>query len=222
MDDYEEYRMEEFLADYFDSELKRLAEEPVFYFLARNGDAIEARVLQCLHEGRAMLQAGFPAASLTRIATGIEIVVRFFLARPLLQGAFLSDEWSALLSKQIFNDRTTKDRELLPAILRNWKIDITSTQLPSGGQLWEAIVARVWRKRNDCVHKGSAATPDEALLAATCLEALLSEIVSPLALRLGFTRDRTHCWSIVAAPNPPEYPDLNPAREYERTDPFAD
>jgi hypothetical protein len=212
--------MEDHLSGYLDTELRRIAEEPVFNYLAHNGDAIEARVLQCLSEGRELLGAGFPAASLIRTAAGIEITIRFFLARPLLQGAFLSDGWSELLSRRVLNGRTAEDRGLLPAILRNWEIEITAVQLPSGGQLWEAIVGTVWPRRNDCVHKGDAASSEEAMLATSCLETLFFMVVVPLAVRLGFTRDETGSWSVVNVNNPPDFPDLNPPREYDREDPF--
>lgn len=221
MDDFEGYRMEEFLTDYLDSELKRLAEEPAFLYLAQNGDAIEGRVLNCLQEGKELVQAGFPAASLIRTAAGIEITVRFLLARPLLQGAFLSDEWSRLLSQKLLHGRTSEDRELLPAILRNWGIDITSIHLPGGEQLWQAIVTSVWTRRNDCVHKGDAATREEAILATICLEVLIRQVVAPLSERLGFSRDQTKLWSVVNKTNPPDFPDLNPPTIYDRLDPFA-
>jgi hypothetical protein len=70
----------------------------------------------------------------------------------LLQGAFLSDERAKLLSQKVLNGRTAEDRELLPAILRNWKIDITSITLSDGRQLWETIVTRVWQRLNNYVH----------------------------------------------------------------------
>src|ERR1017187_391658 len=216
MDDYEDYRMQEFLSDPLDAELRRIAEEPVFGYLARYGDAIEARVNDCLSEGKLLLSATFPAASVIRTAAGIEISLRFFLARPLLQGAFLSDEWSELLSRKFLNGRTAEDRDLLPAILRNWGIDITAATVSGSGQLWDLIVSKIWPRRNDCVHKGAAASVEEAQLAIVCLEALLREIVDPLAIRLGFTRDRTQCWSTVARDNPSELPDFNPPIKYER------
>jgi hypothetical protein len=138
----------------------------------------------------------------------------------LVQGAFLSNEWSLLLSQKVLNVRTAEDRELLPAILRNWTIDITAVRLSSGDQLWETIVSRVWQQRNDYAHKAASPNDDDARLAVESLRALLDSVVFPIAKRLGFTREQSGTWSVVVVENPPEFPDLNPPRKYERRDPF--
>jgi hypothetical protein len=219
-DDAEAYRMEEWLTEYLEHELRRLAEQPAFEFLARNGDAIEARVRECLAEAEALSRVGFPGACLVRAAAGIEVAIHFFLTRPLLQGAFLSDEWAELLTARVFGRRTAEDRKLLPAILRNWGIDITAIALPQGGQLWETIVERVWRARNRYVHAGGIVAASDADVAIACLSTLLDEVVADVARRLGFTREWTNRWSLVAVENPPAYPYLNPPREYVRESPF--
>ncbi|MBI4525444.1 MAG: hypothetical protein HY695_16710 [Deltaproteobacteria bacterium] len=219
-DDYFHYQQETAMEEFLDEQLRRIAEEPVFYYLATYGDAIEARVRRCIEQARTLTEAGYPGAPLVRAAAGIEVTIRFFLARPLLQGAFLSDDWAQLISQKILNGRTAEDRELLPAILRNWKIDITSVRLPDSSQAWEQIVTKVWRRRNDYVHKAEDAPLGDAVLAIDCLEALLSQVVDPLAQKLGFTRERTGCWSVVTVQNPSKFPDLNPPRKFAREDPF--
>jgi hypothetical protein len=219
-DHYFEYEQEAAMEEFLEEELRRIAEEPVFSYLAYYGDAIEARVRRCLDQARNLIEAGFSGAALVRAAAGIEVTIRFFLARPLVQGAFLSDDWSQLISEKVLNGRTAEDRELLPAILRNWKIDITSVKLPDGSQVWEQIVGKVWRGRNGYVHKADDASRDEAMLAINCLETLLSQVVDPLARKLGFTRDQTGSWAIVAVENPPEFPNLNPPRRFTPMDPI--
>ena len=219
-DDYFDHEREAAMEKFLNEELRRIAEEPVFYYLASYGDAIEARVRRCLDQARSLIEADFFGAALVRAAAGIEVTIRFFLARPLVQGAFLSDEWSQLISQKILNGRTAEDRELLPAILRNWKVDITSVKLPDGSQIWEQIVGNIWRRRNNYVHKADDASRNEATLAIDCLEALLSQVVDPLARKLGFTRDQTGSWSVVAVKNPPEIPNLNPPRRFTPEDPF--
>jgi|HubBroStandDraft_1064217.scaffolds.fasta_scaffold44547_2 hypothetical protein len=219
-EDYDDMAQDEWLSRYVDEELQRIAEAPVFAYLAHNGDAIEARVRGCMNEADALAAAGFHGAALVRAAAGIEITIRFFLARPLLQGAFLSNEWSQLLSQKVLNGRTAEDRDLLPAILRNWEIDLTAITLADGRQLWEAVVTRVWQQRNGYVHKGESSTPEDAALALESLRVLLDDLVTRVARQIGFTREQTNCWSIVARKNPPEFPDLNPPLRYERRDPF--
>src|SRR6266567_760274 len=110
-EDYDDYLQDEALSKFIDDELRRVAEAPVFQYLALYGDAIEERVRKCLSEASSLLTAGFEGAALVRAAAGIEIVIRFFLARPLLQGAFLSSEWAQLLSNKVLNGRTAEDRE---------------------------------------------------------------------------------------------------------------
>ncbi|MBI4379853.1 MAG: hypothetical protein HY574_01485 [candidate division NC10 bacterium] len=219
-DDYHRYQEEAAMEAFREEELRRIAEEPVFGYLAVHGDAIEARVKRCLAEAQVLSGSGHHGAALTRAASGVEVTIRFFLARPLVQGAFLSEDWAELLSQKVLSGRTAEDRELLPAILWNWRIDITKVKLPDGSQAWEQIVRRVWPRRNDYVHKADDASADEALLAIECLTALLSQVVDPLATRLGFTREQTGCWSVVAAKNPPEHLNLNPPRTHPRRDPF--
>jgi hypothetical protein len=208
-DYYFEYEQEAAMEKFLEEELRRIAEEPVFSYLACYGDAIEARVRRCLDQARNLIEAGFPGAALVRAAAGIEV-----------QGAFLSDDWSRLISEKVLNGRTAEDRELLPAILRNWKIDITSVKLPDGSQVWEQIVGRVWPGRNGYVHKADDASRDEAILAIDCLEALLLQVVDPLARKLGFTRDKTGSWAVVTVENPPDIPNLNPPRRLTPKDPI--
>ena len=217
---YEDELQDEWFSTYFDEELRHLAEAPAFEYLAHYGDAIEDRVRNCQTEAHLLRNSGFPGAALVRAAAGIEIVIRFFLARPLLQGAFLSNEWAQLLSNKLLNGRTAEDRELLPAILRNWEIDITAVRLRNGDHLWETIVTRVWQCRNEYVHKGAQLVDQDADLALESLAALLDDVVPRVASRLGFTREESRCWSVVIVHNPPEFPDLNPPHGYERRSPF--
>jgi hypothetical protein len=219
MSDYSDYEQEAGMEAFIEEYLRQISEEPVFYYLSRYGDAIEARVNRCLEQARDLIGAGFHGAGLVRAIVGIEITIRFFLARPLVQGAFLSDDWAQLISQRVIRGRTLVDRELLPAILRNWNIDIVNVRLPDGSQAWDQIL-KLWPLRDSYVHKGDDASFENANLAVDCLEALLSQIVDPLGRRLRFTREETGCWSIVNVQNPPEFPNLNPPRTYRREDPF--
>jgi hypothetical protein len=217
-DDYSYYQEQESLERFLKEQFRELAEGPVFAYLARFGDAIEKRVELCVKEAKQLSAAGFYGAALARSAAGIEISIRFFLARPLVQGAFLSDEWAALLSAKVLSSRTAEDRELLPAILRNWGIDITKIKLADGTPMWEQVMTKVWPQRNDYVHAGATIQEHDADIAAACLETLLAQIVTPLGKRLGFSREQTKCWSIVAASH---QPDINPPRKFNAESPFT-
>jgi len=221
-DDYDDYMREAAMEEFLEEQLRLISEEPVFFYLAKYGDAIEARVSRCLEQARSLIDAGFHGAALVRAATGIEITIRFFLARPLVQGAFLSDDWARLISEKVLKGRTVEDRELLPAILRNWNVEITNVKLPDGSQAWEHILNKIWPRRNCYVHKADDASCEDANLAVKCLEALLLQVVALLGQRLGFTRAETGCWSVVNVKNPPEFPNMNPPRTFRREDPFFD
>ena len=186
-----EYEREEAITELLDSELQRIAEEPVLAYLARHGDHIETRVQSCRDDARRLIEGGFGGAALVSACTAIEITIRYFLVRPLFQGAFLTEAWAEFVSGRVFRNRSGADRDLLPAILRNWEMDITSVSLPEGGQVWQRIVGEVWPKRNGYVHKGTAGEVADAELALRCLDALLNDVVAPVAQRLGFTRETT-------------------------------
>lgn len=223
--DYLRYEAEAAMEEFLDDQLRRIEEERVFHYLATYGDAIEVRVRRCLDQAKALIDSGYAGAGLVRATTGIEVTIRFFLARPLVQGAFLSDDWAKLISQKILNGRTSEDRKLLPAILRNWNVDITSITLPDGSKMWEHIVSEnkkgIWQRRNDYVHKADDIIRDEAVIAVNCLDVLLSKVVDPLAQKIGFTREQTGYWSVVAVQNPPEFPNLNPSKRFTPEDPFV-
>ena len=112
-----------------------------------------------------------------------------------------------------------KDRELLPAILRNWNLDITQVTLADGTKIWDRILTRVWPRRNAYVHAGDVMTESDARLAAECLEALLTQVVSPIAARLGFTREETGRWSVILSRHDRN---MNPPTRHETASPFPD
>ena len=216
-DDIQRYEEEDAMERFLAEQLRELAEAPVFSYLSKYGDAIDERIRLCIEEATELRNAGFWGASLIRTSAAIEITIRFYIARPLVQGAFLSDNWAAVLSNKVLTGRTTEDRDLLPAILRNWDIDITRVLLPNNSPVLEMIISKVWPCRNDYVHAGGIIDEADAILAAECLKTMLKLVVDPIANRFGFTREQTGLWSVVASSI---HPELNPPRRYETADPF--
>ena len=127
---------------------------------------------------RAKLHQAFAvcATCVVSATTAIEIIVRFLLIRPLIQAAFLSEEWAYLLTQRIASGRTTEDRKLLPKILEHHRIDITTVLLENGHELWETVVSKVYPKRNKIVHATDPAGSEEAQLAIECAGRLRSGI----------------------------------------------
>ena len=75
------------MQEFLDAHLQEIAEAPVIAYLAKYGDAIQERVDACANGAARLSAAGFPGAALIRASAGLEIAVRFFLVRPLVQGA---------------------------------------------------------------------------------------------------------------------------------------
>jgi len=217
--DEEEWRADDAMGEWFEEQLQQQSREPVFAYLAKYGDAVQERVDSCRQEATELHADGFYGAALVCAAAGIEITIRFFLARPLVLSAFLSEEWAQALTSRILNGKTAEDRQLLPAILRNWGIDVTQIRLAAGAQLWETVVTTVWNRRNLYVHAGASIGEDDSTLARECLDLLLATVVTPVAKQLGFTREETGRWSTVLSSHDR---DLNPPRHYETASPFSE
>jgi hypothetical protein len=162
-------------------------------YLMRFGDAIDERVQECLRQAES-LRADFPGASLTLSITSVEIMIRFLLLRPLTQGAFLSEQWAEVLLRRIGMGRTSGDRELLPAVLRNWNVAITDFRISAGKPLWTFLTDSAWPARDRFVH---ALDPIAAELANEVFEAARTfreQVIGRIATTLGFTLERTGHW----------------------------
>jgi hypothetical protein len=61
-------------------------------------------------------------------------------------------------------------------------------------ELWPTIIGAVYPKRNRIVHLAEPATEKDALLAIECAERLRSDVVLPIAEKMGFTVDVTGVW----------------------------
>jgi hypothetical protein len=120
--------------------------------------------------------------------------VRFLLIRPLIQAAFLDEDWAYLLTQRITSGPSIHDRNILPEILRYHDIDVTSVKLSTGSEVWQIVTKVIYPKRNRIVHHGESATLEEAETAVKCAVLLRENVVLPLAKKLGFTLETTDCW----------------------------
>ncbi len=163
-------------------------------YLTSNGDAIDARINALLAEAK-QLAEGHPGPSLVLAATALEITIRFLLLRPLVQGAFLSDRWAAILAARVATGRTAEDRKMLPAVLREWGVDLMKVKSSGGVPVWPFIVGRLWDLRDRFVHQADPVASDMAVQAIACAETFRKDVVGPVAKRLGFTLDVTKRWA---------------------------
>lgn len=192
-DDRNYYEQEVAIEAFLKESLREISEDNIRHYLGSYGDAIEERIAECLKQGEELLNLNYYGQSITNAFTAIELIIRYLLVRPLVQGAFLSDEWSEILSKRIATGRSAEDRKLLPAILKLWGVDITSLQLSNSDELW-ASISHLWERRNTFVHAGENITKTEAVTAIACAKTLLNQTVYPLATKLGFTLETTGKW----------------------------
>ncbi len=197
VDDYDDY-IDVSYDSVIEELIKGISKDNMQSYLGTYGDAVEERINACLSLAEELYKLNYYGSSITVSVTAIEIIIRFMLLRPLIQGAFLSDEWAGILTDRIATGRTAKDKELLPSVVKQLEIDITTVRLQNGQKLWDALSGTVWEKRNNFVHRGDPVVDGDALAGIECAKILMNEIVYPIAKKLGFTLDVTGKWSEIS------------------------
>lgn len=199
--------------------IRNLSKDTARAYLGRYGDAVDARIAACLTEAKQLVEANHPGPALTLAATVMEITIRFLLLQPLVQGAFLSQRWAAILAEQVTSGRTAGDRELLPRILRELDIDVTAVKTPSGVHVWSFFLGSLRGARDRLVHRADPVEADVALKAIECAETFRSEVVGAVAKRLGFTLDVTNRWAAIHRGT---VAGIDTVEESPTADPFAE
>ena len=183
-DDWWDYARDDYEAGLVADALREQSLEAVRLYLATHGDAVDERIQQLLADSRGLYAADYFGPSLTHSATAAELIVRFLVLRPLIQGAFLSDEWAEILTRRVEQGRSADDRELLPAIARRWDIDLAAVRLADGSPVWEFLVKDLWPTRNRHVHAGERVPGYTAAQAIEAVDLLIADVVVPLAGKL--------------------------------------
>jgi hypothetical protein len=142
--DYSNYYEEEIMEEMAREELiartlKDISEEGVRAYLGSNGDAVDFRIKDSISTAERLNASGFHRHAIVSAVTAIELIIRFMLIRPLLQAAFLSEEFADLLTHRIAAGRTADDRKLLPQILEFHGVQLSELKLANGAQLWGTI-----------------------------------------------------------------------------------
>src|SRR5216684_5102359 len=176
--------------------IKNLSEEPIREFLGTYGDAIDARLDNTLAMARYASQSGFPRYAVVGAVTAIELIMRYMLVRPLLQGAFLSDSWAKIFAKHIIQGQMAQaqERQLLPSVLSMYDIKIEDLKLSDGCALWKTFVTKIVLKRNAIMHEVDDATPAEAQLALECANTLRRVVVAQIGKKMGFDLEKNGAW----------------------------
>jgi hypothetical protein len=196
-DDYYYDQWGDALGDMVDQSIREIRDDRIQSYLGTYGDAVQKRIDRCLTEGQRLLTSDFPSQALISSVTATELILRYFILKPILEGAFMSDEWSRILSQRILTHRAARDREILPLALQVWEIDLGSVLLPTGERLWDKFISEVVPLRNNIVHKAASATEEQGQEALACPAILLERVISPLSDRFGFSWSKTRCWHAV-------------------------
>ena len=224
--DYDDIAHDEYYQESYDEEivnkaLEEISEESVRSYLGVYGDAIDKRINYCIEQTKHMLENKFWGISLTLSAISIEIIIRYMLLRPLLQGAFLSDELAMDLTNRIASGRACEDRKLLPAILKYWGIDINKYKLPDGKGFWNILNDIIWPKRNNFIHQAINITEEDANNALECVF-ILKNIVLEMANKLGFTLNLTGTWCEINNISKVDGIPFTSRRTFEKNNPFKE
>ena len=193
MDDPSDLERDAAMAEFIEISLEQIAQDNVRSYLGVHGDAVEKRVRQCILESKKLNDSNFWGPSLSLSITAIEIIIRFMILRPLVQGAFLSEEWAEILSKRIAKGRSAEDRKILPSILHQWGIDITKIKTNSNELLWE-IIKNLIQTRHDFVHSGAEVKEQDARKGLEAADSLITNVIYPISEKLGFTLTETGKW----------------------------
>ncbi|WP_316181353.1 MULTISPECIES: hypothetical protein [unclassified Bradyrhizobium] len=193
-DDVSYYEDEANQAEFIEETLKNISEDGVRNYLGAYGDAVDDRIQSCMKEARMLVSAAFYPSAIVMAVTAIELTVRFLLLRPLMQAAFLSEDWANLFTQRIASGQGSSDRQILPSILAFHGVNLQDIKLSDGRRLWNEITETVYPARNLIVHRGEPASQDDAILAIQCAEQLRKAVVEPYAKKLGFTLETTKCW----------------------------
>lgn len=196
-DDYYWALQDQAISELIEQGIRDQRDDQIAGYLRTYGDAVQERIDRCLSEARDLIKAGSPDSAVVSAVTAAELTIRYFILRPILEGAFLSDEWARILVGRIITLRAASDRKLLPAVLRAWDIDLNALRSQSGKPLWNTFVTEVVPLRNDIVHKGAEASPDRAVEALEFAEDFLDQVVTPLSDRFGFSWSQTRRWNPV-------------------------
>jgi hypothetical protein len=166
-------------------------------YLGTHGDTVDARVVRCLGEAAALLESGHTGPALSVTATGIELMIRFMVLRPLLIGVFLFDEWADILVDRVIKVRVEEDRKFLPDVLRRVEIEIGDLRTSTGVAVWDFLQSHFWPERDRFIHRGDFPPPKTAIVGLECAQLFRADVIGRIARTLDFTLEETDKWSEI-------------------------
>jgi len=195
---YEMY-MSDVVQEEFEAEIaaKVIADFPldkIREYLGTYGDAIESRVNKCVFEAKKLEEIKYYGLSLVRAVTAMEVIIRYFVLRPLLEGAFLADKLTSIIIKRILPKRSYADRGLLIDLTKHWEIPLTDLKLSDDSKLWTTFNEEIVPKRNRVIHKADDIEEKYALLAIECVDIFMLNVIMPMAKKFDMDWPDTRVW----------------------------
>lgn len=183
----------EYIADEIRQAFEGRSVESARAYLGTYGDAVTARVRGAIEEATALLESGHPGPATLLAHTAVELTIGYLVVRPIVQGAFLSDQWAAVLTDQIVRDAPGERGRVLRLIADAWDLRLEDSRLADGASAWGVFTGQITPARNAFVHRAEPVSPELAKRATACAEALLDGLVGPLAKGVGMDWP-THPW----------------------------
>jgi len=177
---WEQEAQEAYETELVENALKEISYDGISHYLFQYGHAIQTRVEKCLKSAKDLHKEKKSGPSIVCSCTAVEVTIKYFMLRPLMQGAFLSDEWAELLTKRILSGKAANDRQMLPSILKSYGIIINDIKLQSGEPVWQVLHDRIWKARNKYAHQGdpvSRKLSAQGIKAATRMTKLANDVL---------------------------------------------
>ena len=196
---YDDYAYDEYMSELGREEELRQAIEEISienasWYLGTFGDALEQRVRGLIDEAKVLAQLGHSGPSLVLCVSALELIVRYFVLKPLVSGTFLKDIWADLLVDKLVSGQPWRDRELLPLIAQEWEIDLESVKLTNGTGAWTFFTSELVQRRNDFIHKGEPVQPEVSLSAVECAEVLFEGLLTRIARKFQLGWPQSGAW----------------------------
>ncbi len=190
----EEMHQEEYEQELIDTAIEELKEENIRAYLGKYGDAIEKRIKKCKKEADELLKSKHYGMALVSAVTAIEIIIKYFILRPLFEGILLTGKLAEIVLKRILPGQLVRCCELVPSVAKSWNIPITDLKLSNGKELFDTLKCDILDKRNKFVHKAEKVPKEIPSIAIECIDILMKDVVIPMAKKVGLILPKSGVW----------------------------
>ena len=153
-------------------------------YIEHNAKKFIDLINQLIVEGEDLERLKYYNMAIVTFLCGIELLIRFLLLKPLLGGMFLDEDWIFFIEEnKLFCNRTDEEQNLLLKILKKYGLDIEKIEINESKKLWTELKIIV-KTRNNIVHNGLKALPEDVKKAFLCLESLINYVLKPIYQKL--------------------------------------